>query len=130
MRILLLAAFLITSLHAEPLKIVLAGDSTVASVPNPPKDRPDLAGWGQMLGEFLPQATVVNHARSGTSTKSFRDIGLWDRVLKEKADWVLIQFGHNDQKDDPKRGTDPATTYRDNLRAFIREVREGGGKPA
>ena len=68
MRILLLAAFLITSLHAEPLKIVLAGDSTVASVPNPPKDRPDLAGWGQMLGEFLPQATVVNHARSGTST--------------------------------------------------------------
>jgi lysophospholipase L1-like esterase len=130
MRHLLLASLLITTLHAEPLKVVLAGDSTVASVPNPPKDRPDLAGWGQMLGQFMPKATVVNHARSGTSTKSFRDLGLWDRVLKEKGQWVLIQFGHNDQKTaDPKRFTDPATTYRDNLKTFIREVREGGGKP-
>jgi lysophospholipase L1-like esterase len=69
----------ITGFSQEPLKVVLAGDSTVASVLNPPKDRPDLAGWGQVLGEFLPKATVVNHARSGTSTKSFRDLGLWDR---------------------------------------------------
>jgi lysophospholipase L1-like esterase len=129
MRHFLLASLFITTLHAEPLKVVLAGDSTVASVPNPPKDRPDLAGWGQMLGEFMPKATVVNHARSGTSTKSFRDIGLWDRVLKEQPQWVLIQFGHNDQKDDPKRHTDPATSYRENLKTFIREVREGGGKP-
>jgi lysophospholipase L1-like esterase len=120
----------ITGFSQEPMKVVLAGDSTVATVLNPPKDRPDLAGWGQMLGEFMPKATVVNHARSGTSTKSFRDLGLWDRVLKEKGQWVLIQFGHNDQKTaDPKRFTDPATTYRDNLKAFIREVRESGGKP-
>jgi lysophospholipase L1-like esterase len=129
MLLLLLASLFISSLLAEPIKITLAGDSTVASVLHPSKDRPDLAGWGQMLGEFLPQATVVNHARSGTSTKSFRDLGLWDRVLGEKADWVLIQFGHNDQKDDPKRATDAATTYRENLRTFIREVRETGGRP-
>jgi lysophospholipase L1-like esterase len=121
---------LIPSYGQVPLKIVLAGDSTVATNLNPPKDRPELAGWGQMLGEFLPKATVVNHARSGTSTKSFRELGLWDRVLKEKGQWVLMQFGHNDQKTgDPKRYTDPATTYRDNLRAFIREVRAYGGKP-
>lgn len=127
-----LASLLIVSpaLAAEPLKIVLAGDSTVASVAVPPKDRPELAGWGQMLGEFMPVATVVNHARSGASTKSFRDLGLWDRVLKEKGQWVLIQFGHNDQKTrDPKRHTDAATTYRENLGTFIREVRESGGKP-
>jgi lysophospholipase L1-like esterase len=114
----------------EPLKMVLAGDSTVATQLNPPKDRPTLAGWGQMLGEFLPGAEVVNHARSGASTKSFRTLGLWDRVLKEKGQWVIIQFGHNDQKiQDPARGTDPATTYRENLKTFIREVREGGGRP-
>jgi lysophospholipase L1-like esterase len=119
-----------SSFSQDPLKVVLAGDSTVATVVNAPKDRPTLAGWGQMLGEFLPKAKVINHARSGTSTKSFRELGLWDRVLKEKGLWVLIQFGHNDQKTaDPKRFTDPATTYRDNLRAFIREVRESGGKP-
>jgi lysophospholipase L1-like esterase len=119
-----------SSFSQDPLKVVLAGDSTVATVVNAPKDRPTLAGWGQMLGEFLPKAKVINHARSGTSTKSFRELGLWDRVLKEKGQWVLIQFGHNDQKTaDPKRYTDPTTTYRDNLRAFIREVRESGGKP-
>jgi lysophospholipase L1-like esterase len=133
MRFIALSVFfllVISSFSQEPIKVVLAGDSTVATVTNPPKDRPDLAGWGQMLGEFLPKATVVNHARSGTSTKSFRDLGLWDRVLKEKGQWVLIQFGHNDQKTaDPKRFTDPATSYRENLKAFIREVRESGGKP-
>ncbi len=112
-----------------PLKVVLAGDSTVATVTQAPKDRPTLAGWGQMLGAFMPQAQVINHARSGTSTKSFREVGLWEQVLKEKGGWALIQFGHNDQKDDPKRHTDPATSYRENLKTFIREVRESGGKP-
>ncbi len=129
MRYLVHAFIFFTTLHAEPIKVALAGDSTVATVQNPPKERPDLAGWGQMLGEFMPKATVVNHARSGTSTKSFRELGLWDGVLKEKAQWVLIQFGHNDQKEDPKRHTDPATHYRKNLKTFIHEVREGGGKP-
>lgn len=130
MRFFLFALLLVTAVRAEPIKIVLAGDSTVATNLNPPKDRPTLAGWGQMLGEFLPKATVVNHARSGTSTKSFRDLGLWDRVLKENGQWVLIQFGHNDQKKkDPARFTDPKTSYRDNLRKFITEVRAAGGKP-
>ncbi len=112
------------------MKVVLAGDSTVATVTQAPKDRPDLAGWGQMLGEFLPDAKVINHARSGTSTKSFRTLGLWDRVLKEEGQWVLIQFGHNDQPGKgPERETDAATSYRENLRGFIGEVRAGGGKP-
>lgn len=132
LRTLFLSGFLFTlSLQAQTQpRVVLAGDSTVATVNEPPKDRPTLAGWGQMLGEFMPQAKVINHARSGTSTKSFRAQGLWNRVLKEKGDWVLIQFGHNDQKiQDPARGTDPATSYRENLKSFIREVREYGGKP-
>ena len=92
--------------HAGP-RVVLAGDSTVASVVKPPRDRPTLAGWGQMLPEFLhADVTVVNHARSGTSTKSFRTLGLWERVLAERPDFVLIQFGHNDQPGKgPARGT-------------------------
>jgi lysophospholipase L1-like esterase len=65
MRYLVHAFIFFTTLHAEPIKVALAGDSTVATVQNPPKERPDLAGWGQMLGEFMPKATVVNHARSG-----------------------------------------------------------------
>ena len=110
-------------------KLVLAGDSTVATVSKPRKDRPDLAGWGQMLPDFLtPEATVVNHARGGTSTKSFRALGLWDRVLAEKPDYVLIQFGHNDQPGKgPDRETDPAGSYRENLRQFIREELDDEG---
>jgi lysophospholipase L1-like esterase len=115
---------------AKEPRIVLAGDSTVATNLKPPKDRPTLAGWGQMLGDFLPGAKVINHARSGASTKSFRTLGLWDKVLAEKGDYVLIQFGHNDQPGKgPDRETDPKTTYRDNLRRFLDEVRAGGGKP-
>ena len=132
MRLLLLAS-LITALplQAAPLRFTLAGDSTVATAANPPKDRPDLAGWGQHLADFLsPECAVINHARSGTSTKSFRDLGLWDRVLAEKADWVLIQFGHNDQPGKgPQRETDPAGSYRDNLRRFIQEARAAGSRP-
>ncbi len=132
MRLLLLAS-LITALplQAAPLRFALAGDSTVATVAKPPRDRPDLAGWGQQLASFLaPECTVANHARGGTSTKSFRDLGLWDRVLAEKADWVLIQFGHNDQPGKgPHRETDPAGSYRDNLRRFIAEARAAGCRP-
>ncbi len=126
----LLLAGLPAASAAAPLRVVLAGDSTVANVASPPKDRPTLAGWGQALPEFLPGATVVNHARGGTSTKSFRQLGLWDRVLGEKPDWVLIQFGHNDQPGKgPERETDPATSYRDSLRAFVREARAAGARP-
>ncbi|MDZ4403562.1 GDSL-type esterase/lipase family protein [Prosthecobacter sp.] len=132
LRTLFLSGFLFTlSVQAQTQpRVVLAGDSTVATVNEAPKDRPTLAGWGQMLQEFMPKAQIINHARSGTSTMSFRALGLWDRVLKEKADWVLIQFGHNDQPGKgPERETDAATTYRENLRRFITEVRDGGGKP-
>lgn len=125
-----LALSVALSAEAAP-RVVLAGDSTVASVVNPPKDRPTLAGWGQMLPEFLlPDVTVVNHARSGTSTKSFRTLGLWQRVLAEKPDFVLIQFGHNDQPGKgPERETDAAGSYAQNLREFIREVRALPAQP-
>lgn len=111
------------------LKVVLAGDSTVAEVLTPKKDKPDQAGWGKMLFVFMPEAKVINHARGGTSTKSFRSLGLWDKVIAEKADYVLIQFGHNDQPGKGDRTTDPEGDYRDNLRRFIEEARAAGAKP-
>jgi lysophospholipase L1-like esterase len=132
MRFLILTLSLISCALAhgqKGLRVVLAGDSTVATVTQTKKDRPDLAGWGQMLPEFLPQATVINHARSGASSKSFRGLGLWDKVIAEKADYVLIQFGHNDQPGKGERTTDAGGEYQDNLRRFISEVRAVGGKP-
>lgn len=110
-------------------RIVLAGDSTVAPRSKPQKDKPDQAGWGELLPEYMPRATVINHARGGASSKSFRSLGLWDRVIGDKPDYVLIQFGHNDQPGKGDRTTDPKGDYRDNLKRFVEEVRAVGGKP-
>lgn len=115
-----------------PLRIALAGDSTVADFPNPPADRPELAGWGQLLPEFVGEGVEVrNFARSGASSKSFRELGLWDRLLESEPDWVLIQFGHNDQPNKGERATAPAPggDYRENLRRYVAEVRAAGAEP-
>lgn len=110
--------------------IALAGDSTVAMYWTPKKGKPDQTGWGQMLPEFCaPGVRVVNEAVGGASSKSFREAGHWDRVLAAKPDYVLIQFGHNDEPNKGDRATDPSTTYPDNLRRYIREVREADAEP-
>jgi lysophospholipase L1-like esterase len=140
MRLLLpiLCAFSLATLTAAqqaqapsaPLRIVLVGDSTVASVPNPPQDRPTLAGWGQVLGHYLtPGVEVINHARSGTSTKSFLSSGLWTKALASQPNYVFIQFGHNDQPGKGDRTTDPNGDYQENLRRFITETRAAGATP-
>lgn len=48
---------------------------------------------------------VVNLARNGRSTSSFRKEGLWDQIMKDcsAGDYVLIQFGHNDEVPTKKR---------------------------
>ena len=109
------------ALAAEPVTIALAGDSTVT----------DKAGWGAGFAKLVgPKATVLNFARGGASTKSFRDGGYWKKTLEAKPQWVLIQFGHNDQPGKgPERETDPKTTYRENLARFIDEARAIGAKP-
>ena len=110
----------------------LMGDSTMAEK--------DLAkageerGWGMMLQNFLDpdQVQVINYAQNGRSTKSFIDLGLWDKVYNaiRPGDYVFIQFGHNDAKEsDETRYAAPWGAYQDNLRRFIDGVREKGGTP-
>jgi lysophospholipase L1-like esterase len=109
--------------------LFLVGDSTMAdkvySPSNPEK------GWGQVFPLYLKEGIEVqNHAVNGRSSKSFRDEGRWDEVINQvqKGDWVIIQFGHNDQKnEDPSRFADPKT-YKDNLRRYVSEVQEKGGQ--
>src|SRR5215213_6360052 len=106
---------------APAVRIVLAGDSTVT----------DGAGWGVGFKKsFNDTAEVVNLAKGGRSSKSFRDEGLWKQVLDAKPDYVLIQFGHNDQPGKgPERETDPNTTFRENLGRYVDEARAIGAKP-
>lgn len=121
---------LLAAASAAPApQILLAGDSTMA---NKPLDLPE-RGWGMALGAcFVDGVKVQNHAMNGRSTKSFIDEGRWAKLLAETraGDWVVIQFAHNDEKkEDPKRYTDPATSFRDNLRRFIADVRAQGATP-
>jgi lysophospholipase L1-like esterase len=62
-------------------------------------------------------------------SKSFLDEGEWNRALDLHGDYYLIQFGHNDQKTDPLRSTDPETAFPANLNRFITEVRAIGAVP-
>jgi lysophospholipase L1-like esterase len=115
--------------HADEKKIRIAmvGDSTMASYPRPPKDRPDLHGWGQVFGEFFTDRVVIlNHAASGRSTKSFMAEKRWEKVLAEKPDFVFIQFGHNDQKD---KSLAPEAGFREYLVRYIDEARKAGITP-
>ncbi len=114
----------------NPITIFMIGDSTMA---NKSLDKGALErGWGQALGGFFTEDVVVdNHAMNGRSSKSFIDEGRWDAVLAKMkpGDYVFIQFGHNDEKPDEKRHTDPGTTFDDNLRKFVNETRAKGGIP-
>ena len=89
-------------------------------------------GMSQVLELFLaPQVRVMPHGKNGRSTKSFRDEGLFEPVREQmgEGDFLLIQFGHNDNKADPLRHTDPYGSYQENLRYYIREARAKGALP-
>lgn len=114
----------------ERVTILLIGDSTMASYAKPPADRPTLTGWGQVFGEFLSdRVEVVNKARSGRSSKSFLAEGAWKDALETSADYVFIQFGHNDQPGKGDRTTDPEGDYRNYLKRYIADARAAGMRP-
>jgi lysophospholipase L1-like esterase len=107
----------------------VAGDSTAAIFPA--SDATHRVGWASVLQPFFGTGVQVDDAaQSGRSSKSFIDEGLW-KALKAKihaGDYVFIEFAHNDEKmDDAARYTDPATTFRTNLKTFVSDTRAAGG---
>ncbi len=119
-----------TPTDLRPIKIAMIGDSTMASYPKPPEDRPSLSGWGQVFElSFNDKVKVINHAQSGRSSKSFLREGRWEPVLREKPDFVFIQFGHNDQPGKGDRTTDPNGDFQDNLRKYIDDAQAAGIQP-
>jgi lysophospholipase L1-like esterase len=111
--------------------VYVIGDSTASVYPS---ERYPRMGWGQPFGElFAPACAVVKDmAISGRSSKSFYDEGAWTPVRDALAsgDYVLIQFGHNDEKsEDPRRYTDPQSTYKQYLTSYITDTRQKGAVP-
>ena len=129
--IVILFAIVSLNSHCQSITVYTIGDSTMANKKNP-ETNPE-HGWGQVLPQFFEDNVVIdNRAVNGRSTRSFITEKRWDSVLKtlKKDDYVFIQFGHNDQKEnDPKRYTNPHTAYRYNLIQFVLETREKGATP-
>jgi hypothetical protein len=109
------------ALRAARINMVLTGDSTVT----------DQTGWGKGFANCLaPDVQLTNLSRGGRSSKSFIAEGSWKKALDLKPDYVLIQFGHNDQAGHgPDRETDPETTYRQYMNQYVDDARAAGIKP-
>ena len=127
-----LALLMLTSMTQDKaITIFMIGDSTMANkdTTGGKKER----GWGMALQDYFDPSVVRidNHAVNGRSSRSFINEGRWDKVLAKMkpGDYVIIQFGHNDEKPQPDRHTDPGSTFDYNLAKFVRETREHGGIP-
>ena len=104
--------------------VYIAGDSTVCDQPGEPWN-----SWGQMLPRFFqPDVAVANYAESGESLKSSLGAHRFDKIFStlKAGDYLLLQFGHNDQKD---KATNALATYQANLKKIVARTRSLGGTP-
>ncbi|MDB5746586.1 MAG: hydrolase [Massilia sp.] len=123
----LLAAPAFAASPVKPVRIILVGDSTMAT----------RTGYGDALcARFQPGVSCINLARGGRSSGSFRAEGRWDEVqalLKDGASfsntYVLLQFGHNDQPGKPGRSTDLVNQFPRNIDRYVAETTALGGVP-
>jgi lysophospholipase L1-like esterase len=104
-------------INGAPVKIVLVGDSTVATE----------GGWGPgFCAVMTPNVTCIDDALNGRTTKSFIDQGAWQKALDRHGDYYLIQFGHNDQKPGAHL---PVPAFEAYLQRYVDDVRAIGAIP-
>lgn len=107
----------------------LCGDSTMADYP---ASAAPMTGWGQALPLLLGENVFVNNcAVCGRSSKSFlneKRLGMIELCL-HKGDKLLIQFSHNDEKDDVTIHTVPRSTFPGYLSMYIDAARRQGAEP-
>ena len=115
------SGFTVEAGENKGVQVALVGDSTVATK----------SGWGDAFARLLNKdVRCENMGRGGRSSKSYRDEGHWGKVLEAKPQWILIQFGHNDQPGKGRRReTDAKTTFRQNLSRYVTEAQAIGAKP-
>jgi lysophospholipase L1-like esterase len=107
--------------------LFLLGDSTVCDQPHEPYN-----SWGQMLPRFFkPGLAVANHGESGETYRDSLARRRLDKIVSsmKPGDTLLMQFGHNDQKQikDGKGG--PFSTYKAEIKSHVDAVRAHGGQP-
>lgn len=107
----------------------LCGDSTMAEYP---PDRAPMTGWGQVLGALTEEPVfVVDCAVNGRSSKSFIGEGRLAAIESclRPGDKLIVSFGHNDEKPDEARHTDPETTFPVYLERYIDAAQRHGAEP-
>src|SRR5687767_736105 len=110
-------------LPKREIKVWLIGDSTMC--PYPPARFP-LQGWGMPFAYFFDSTVEIrNRALGGRSTRTFIAENRWQPIADSlgEGDYVLMQFGHNDEARQPQyadRYTTPED-YKKNLTRFINE---------
>ena len=106
----------------KKIRVWLIGDSTMSKKDT--RAYPE-AGWGMPFSYFFDSGVVVdNRAKNGRSTRTFIAEGLWKPVLEEmsEGDYVLIQFGHNDEVS-TKASFSTEEQFQANLSRYVRESR-------
>ncbi|MES2279451.1 MAG: rhamnogalacturonan acetylesterase [Bacteroidota bacterium] len=99
--VVLLSSFMFIKPQDKPT-FFMVGDSTVKNGRDDgQKMGPDGQwGWGHYIHEYFDttKINIENDALGGTSSRSFMNMGLWDKVLAKvkPGDFVIMQFGHND----------------------------------
>jgi lysophospholipase L1-like esterase len=122
---LMLMSFLWSRQH---ITVYLAGDSTMSD--KAVKAYPE-TGWGMPFYAFFDSTvTVKNIARNGQSTKSFIADGSWTSIAAnvKEGDYVLIQFGHNDEVPSKANYTRPED-FIANLARFVNDTRVEKANP-
>jgi hypothetical protein len=110
--------------------IWVVGDSTVSSFTDNyyyPR-----YGWGTQIQNYLDGSfTVQNLALSGRSSKSYIADSQYQTLLSgmKNGDYLLVGFGHNDEKAEAERYTNPNGTYLDQG-SFANSLYENYIKPA
>jgi len=123
-----LAALSAFNQRPDKITVYLIGDSTMSI-----KDKkyyPE-TGWGMPFAHFFDESvTVDNRAMNGRSTGSFIAENRWQPVVDKlwEGDYVLIQFGHNDEVKTKKSYT-TEEEFQTNLARFITEARAKKAQP-
>lgn len=113
---------------AEAPTLFLLGDSTVCDQSKEPYN-----SWGQMITRwFKPTIAVANHGESGETYRDSLGRRRLDKIasMMRPGDWLLMQFGHNDQKQIAAGNGGPFTTYKAEIRRHVATVQARGGRVA
>lgn len=148
-----LAAYPLVGLDAKTT-LYICGDSTMANYAT--DGSTPTRGWGQYFGTFFTSdIDVINYGKGGMDVQNFYTSASYWPAIKAKlqpGDYVLMQFGHNDEKNGgmdgrelkayyesigdkeaaagvDTRGSVPSGSYVETFSKLVDEVREAGAIP-